>query len=719
MSDGQLLIFGGTSEGRELAERLDRAGCSAVVFVATEYGREVLSCSSRIQVRVGRLDEEQMEAMLATRRPIAVVDATHPYAREVTVNLRAACEKTGTLYLRLARESEETDLQKGVTVFDDCASAADYLEVHEGRILLTTGLKELPVFAERILDRSRIYARVLLQEGLFEVMDRYGLSKKQLICMQGPFTEELNAAMLRQLQASYLVTKESGTAGGFSEKVEAAKQTGAVCVVIRRPGAEQGYDMETLLQRLAELTGAELTGAELTDVELTGTELSKGGTSRSAECEAGACEGGAQGETAALCRDGACAADIEPVPEVVLTGIGMGAEEQLTLEAQRAFFEADCIIGAERMLQTLKEYKKPKASMYQAQQIADYIRTHPQYRRFAVALSGDVGFYSGAKRLLNCLSGMRVRLICGISSVQYFAARLQLPWEDMVLMSSHGRQQNLIAAVQRNPRVFTLASDLGSVVELLRELIDSHLSETFVRVGVNLSYPTEALYEGTAGELLARLPEDAGQKHVCVLLIEHAAAVSRPVYQSIPDDALVRGNVPMTKEEVRSVIIAKLGLKRHALVYDIGAGTGSVSVECARLADCGAVYAIERNPAACSLIEANREKFAVPNLHVIEGSAPEALRDLPAPTHVFIGGSGGTLRESLLLLRRRNPFVRIVISCITLETLSEVTAFLREERIQGADICCVTVARAREAGAYHLMSGQNPVYIVTWQQEKV
>ena len=159
-------------------------------------------------------------------------------------NIRTACEQSGMRYLRLLRKATDLKGMKDVKTFSDCDSAAEWLEGQQGNILLTTGVKELPAFTKAITEKERIYARVLLQESIFSDMEELGLSKKQMICMQGPFSKELNTAMLKQVQAKFLVTKESGAAGGFMEKVEAAREAGAVCVVIRRPVTEQGYSLD-------------------------------------------------------------------------------------------------------------------------------------------------------------------------------------------------------------------------------------------------------------------------------------------------------------------------------------------------------------------------------------------------------------------------------------------------------------------------------------------
>lgn len=670
MKRESILIFAGTSEGRRLAEILSEKEIPAVVCVATEYGQEQIGALPGVGVRVGRLDAGQMRELIAELSPAAVVDATHPYAELVSANIRTACEAEKVRCIRLLRESSGGDQMEDAVVFDDCGTAAEWLNGREGNILLTTGMKELPVFAEAIADKTRIYARVLLQETVISETGRLGLSKKQMICMQGPFTREMNAATIRQVGAKYLVTKESGAAGGFAQKAEAARETGAVCVVIRRPDEEAGCSLEEVV----DLLERQICGSGLPEAEVCG----------------------------------------KPAPQTVtLLGIGMGDAGTMTQEAVRACESADCIIGAERMTEALRRFRKPEVSMYRSEEIAAYIREHPQYEKIVVALSGDVGFYSGAKKLAQALGGMDVRLVCGISSVAYFAAKLKTSWEDMVLVSSHGRDQNLTGAVKANRRVFTLASKAESIREIAKTLTDCGLGAASMTVGADLSYPTESVQSGTAADFA-----DYDGPGICVALIENPDADRYVVTPGIPDEAFLRGKVPMTKEEVRAVALSKLALTREAVVYDVGAGTGSVSVECARMAARGTVYAIERKGEAASLLRENRLRFGVSNLQIVEGCAPEALQDLPAPTHVFVGGSGGNLREIIALCLEKNPGARFVIDCIALETVSEAMRVLEKLGPEDADVCCISVSKAKEIGSYHLMTGQNPVYIISFTGKK-
>ena len=186
-----------------------------------------------------------------------------------------------------------------------------------------------------------------------------------------------------------------------------------------------------------------------------------------------------------------------------------------------------------------------------------------------------------------------------------------------------------------------------------------------------------------------------------------------PVTHGIVDEQFVRDKVPMTKEEVRAVSLSKLRLMADSVCYDVGAGTGSVSVEMAMRAFKGKVYAIEKNPVAVALLKKNRQKFAADNLEIIEGLAPEALEALETPTHAFIGGSSGNMRAIMEHLLAKNPNVRMVINCIALETVSETLQCLKELPVKDAEIVQLLVGRAKEVGAYQMMMGENPIYIIS------
>lgn len=666
-----VIIFAGTIEGRTLSEYLAGRGIPVTACVATEYGETLFSEQPGLKVHAGRMDEGEMEAWIREQDPVLVVDATHPYARVVSENLVRACEKAGTEYLRLVRETSSAGLSASAVQVDSVEEAVEYLKGVEGNILAATGSKELSKYTAIPDYANRVYARVLSTAEVASACEKLGFRGKNLICMQGPFSEELNTAMLRQFQCKYLVTKETGRAGGFDEKIRAAGRAGAKVVLVRRPEDQPGYSYQETVRILEERLGLphETAPAEPRDLE----------------------------DTAA------------PPKVVSLVGIGMGSGAGMTLEARAAVKEAELLVGAGRMLEAAGCADIPSFCAYDPQKIAEYIADHPEYRRVAVLLSGDIGFYSGAKRLYEAMEGQdwEIQSICGISSVVYFCSRLRMSWEDVCLKSAHGRRANLPGAVRTHRKTFTLLGGKDSVGSLCRELEEYGLSQVQIHVGERLGYEEERIVSGTPGELA-----DGVYDGLCVALIENPQAADDG-RACIDDEEFIRGKAPMTKSEVRCLSAAKLHLPSDAVVYDVGAGTGSVSIEMALQAPDGVVYAIERSGEACGLIEQNKRKFGTPNVQVVEGLAPEAMEELPVPTHAFIGGSAGNLKQILECLLAKNPQIRVVINTVTLETVGEVMQCLKELPFIEEEILSVSTARSRKLGSYHLMTGQNPIYIVT------
>lgn len=254
----EILLFGGTTEGRLLAGQLYRVGCAVTVCVATEYGEQLLQPAPGLEVRTGRRDEAAMEALLAERPFCCVVDATHPYAVAVSENLRRACEAKAVPYLRLERPSSLGDGAQPLTMVPSIGEAVAFLRTVEGRILLTTGSKELEPFTQLPEYAERCWVRVLPSVEAVEKCLRLGFLARNVIGMQGPFSADFNEALLRQAKIRWLVTKDSGAAGGFPEKLEAAARTGTGVVVIGRSAQPRGLSWDALWEELSRRFGVQL-----------------------------------------------------------------------------------------------------------------------------------------------------------------------------------------------------------------------------------------------------------------------------------------------------------------------------------------------------------------------------------------------------------------------------------------------------------------------------
>ena len=243
----EILLFGGTSEGRELAAFLKARNISALVCVATEYGESLLDAGGSVEVHTGRLNEDAMAGLIQEHGPRLVLDATHPYADAVSRNIRAACAKVTTAYLRVKRESAAED---GFMTFPTMDALIAWLNTTEGVIFSGLGAKEARALTAVTGFERRVWLRILpFAEGLNACIGA-GFPAKHIICMQGPFSMELNAAMFRAAKASILITKESGAAGGFLEKLAAARACGMRVAVLKRPDEGAGVTLEEAKRKI-------------------------------------------------------------------------------------------------------------------------------------------------------------------------------------------------------------------------------------------------------------------------------------------------------------------------------------------------------------------------------------------------------------------------------------------------------------------------------------
>ncbi len=450
-----------------------------------------------------------------------------------------------------------------------------------------------------------------------------------------------------------------------------------------------------------------------------------------------------------------------PTTIVYLIGMGPGNADCLTREAVQALSQATVCIGASRMLQIWKslceedgrDAEQSFYNAYKAEEIAELIRNH-EGETIAVVFSGDIGFYSGAKKLSMMLRKAvgeicnmaddttetteriqagktiyEIHYIQGLSSVLYLFDKLGETWEDAELISNHGVSANVPAKVLHHAKVGTLLGGENQVAAVCKRLTEVGLGDIAVIVGERLSYPNERITKSCAKNLCA---ETFDKLAVAIFVNEYPQP--RRLAPGIKDEMFIRGKVPMTKEEVRMVVIAKLGIHEDtglvnydqnsgpcmtsnpaSVIYDVGAGTGSVSIELSLLTEQGTVYAIEKKPEAVELLHANREKFHVGNMEILSGEATEVIPTLPAPTHVFIGGSSGNLLKIVEQIYEKNSDARIVVTAVTMETQAELLALseVAKEREKSVDMIQMAVTRSHEVGAYHMQQAENPVWIAT------
>lgn len=661
MYEHKFLIFTGTVEGRMITEFLSKKNVEVHIYAMMDYNDSMLPDKENTIVRIQCLDEEQMYEQMKKENYDMVIDASHPYAKEVTANIVAACIRSRMEYTRLIRAKAGIPMGNDIWYVDSHEEAVEYLNKGEGKVFLSTGSKTLQTYCEGIDDINRLYARIRPLAKVIEECGKVGINGKNMICMEGPFSTEINYAMFQEVGAKYLVTREAGKMGGFEEQIEAARRGGMTAIVIGRPVEETGLPYEAVRSMLRRRYFPE---------------------------------------------------DPEVEKEISIIGIGMGNPRQLTYEAREALNEAQAIVGAKRVIDALKDSHKPSYYAFKPDDILEFINSNPQYEKIALVYSGDIGFFSGAKPVLDSLHGWSIKMYCGIPTIAYLASKIQMSWESIKLISLHGREGKISLEVQQNQRVFALLGGPDSVKNLCRSLIDHGLSNVKIFVGERLSYTDERITEGTPEKLLMEEFDP-----LAAVIIENPFPVSADaqgiITHGLENSAFLRSEVPMTKSEIRSIAISKMQLYRNSVIYDIGAGTGSVTIETALQADMGHVYAIEQKPESAALIRENIKKFSVSNVTLVEGHAPEVFLGLEKPTHAFIGGSSGQMKEILDSLWKINPEIRVVLNTISLETLSDVMRYIETREHIADDIIQVGISKARVLGRYHLMSGENPIYIIT------
>ena len=390
-----------------------------------------------------------------------------------------------------------------------------------------------------------------------------------------------------------------------------------------------------------------------------------------------------------------------------VTLIGMGASaDTLTAEAREALGRAELVAGAQRLLDALPA--GVTAERVPAVRPADVLAVVAGAQNAAVLYSGDTGFYSGAAGLLARLkeAGIPARVLPGLSSVQMLAAALGRPWQDWKLVSAHGRPCDPVAAVcGGRPAFFLTGTGESGPAALCAQLTAAGLGALPVTVGENLGLASRRIFAGTAAGA-------AGERFgpLAVLLAEPAFRLPART-PGWPDETFVRAEgVPMTKRAVRAQVLAQLALCPGETVWDVGAGTGSVSLEMAYANGGAPVWAVERLPEACAVLEENRRRLGGWNVRPVSGEAPAALAGLPAPDAVFIGGTRGRLGPILDAALAANPAVRICLTAIALETLA---AALDACTARGLEAEITQIAAAHAAGRPHLLRAENPVFLIT------
>lgn len=400
-----------------------------------------------------------------------------------------------------------------------------------------------------------------------------------------------------------------------------------------------------------------------------------------------------------------------------LVGIGLGNPNLLTKAAISALERSSVIIGAKRIVDSVKEDfpNKKYFTEYNTEKIIEIIRENMD-NETAVVFSGDISLFSGSLKLFDKLKALveekdfkdcNINTYPGISSLSYLCAKSNTDISKVKILSFHGKKELLYHNIDSNEYTFIITSKAEGVKEICRKLIDFGFFDLDIILGENLSYENERITKAKASKIIEMEISDLN----CMIISNPDADKSISI--GLPDEVFARDKVPITKSEVRAVIMSKLDICPNSICYDIGAGSGSISIEMSRLAYEGKVYAIEKNPLAVELIKKNIHNFSAENIELIHAKAPDGLDNILDADKIFIGGSGGELISmmEMIFTSKKNP--TIVISAITMETIAQITDIVKLAKEKGYDteITAVNVSKSKEVGSYNMMIAQNMVFI--------
>jgi len=401
-----------------------------------------------------------------------------------------------------------------------------------------------------------------------------------------------------------------------------------------------------------------------------------------------------------------------------LVGIGLGNPNLLTKAAYKAIESSNIIIGARRILESIKEDFADKLYYieYNTEKILEIIKENIG-NEIAVVFSGDISLFSGSIKLFERLNAAiedkkvfkdcKINTFPGISSLSYLCAKTNTDISKVKILSFHGKEELLYHNIDSNEYTFIITSKADGVKKICRKLIEFGFFELDIILGENLSYDNERITKAEASKFLDMEISDLN----CMIISNPDA--DKSISFGLSDEVFVRDKVPITKSEVRAIIMSKLDIQTDSICYDIGAGSGSVSIEMSRLAYDGKVYAIEKNPLAVELIQKNIHNFSAENIELIHAKAPDGLDNIINADKIFIGGSGGELISmmEIIFTSKKNP--TIVISAITMETIAQITDIVKIAKEKGyyTEITAINVSKSKEVGPYNMMMAQNMVFI--------
>jgi len=395
--------------------------------------------------------------------------------------------------------------------------------------------------------------------------------------------------------------------------------------------------------------------------------------------------------------------------KIYLVGAGIAGWEGFGRKALEVIGKADVLIGHQRHLDIFPDFAGEKQVLGDLSLMLDFLKKTDL--RTVILGSGDPNFFGVGRFLLRNLPKERIEIFPNVTSVQYAFARIKEPWDDAIFVSVHGRGlQRAIDRIVASEKVAVLTDNTNTPAAIARELIDRGAEGYDAWLCEDLGMPGEKF---TRTDIKGLIDLPAADLNILILIKTWEQNLVQYPLIGIDDDQFATAKKLITKQEVRAVTLAKLQLQDDLTIWDIGAGSGSVSIEASNLMPNGKVYALEKNPQYLVFLRDNLKKFVARNVMLVEAFAPEGLDDLPDPDRVFIGGSGGMLEEIIEAVDRRlKPEGVVVLNAVTLDTLTKAVEFL-EDHGYTVEVTCVNIAKTRGLTEYKMFEAQNPVYIIT------
>jgi precorrin-6Y C5,15-methyltransferase (decarboxylating) len=395
--------------------------------------------------------------------------------------------------------------------------------------------------------------------------------------------------------------------------------------------------------------------------------------------------------------------------KIYLVGAGITGWEGFGSKARDVIAAADLLLGHQRHLDIFTDFKGEKRELPSLPEVLEFLRHSEQ--RVVILASGDPNFFGIARFLLRNLPKERIEILPNVTSVQYAFAQIKEPWDDAIFVSVHGRGlKGTIDRIVAAEKAAVLTDEKNTPAVIAAELLARGAEGYVVWLCESLGLSDEK-FTRTDVKGLLELP--AAPLNIVIFIKVWEPTLQQYPLLGIHDDEFASVKKLITKQEVRAVTLAKLALQDDLVLWDIGAGSGSISIEASNLLPNGKLFAIEKNPQALIHLRENLKKFVARNVQLVEAYAPEGLEELPDPDRVFIGGSGGNLEEIVNFLDKRLKAEGvIVLNAVTLDTLTKAVEFF-EDHGYLLEIVCINVARTRNLTEYRMFEAQNPVYIIS------